>query len=117
MGDDFENLDYPDWGGLGARVLAKQRDALEARDSLTHLERYDLEKTRKALAELAALEVARVRIAELAVKMRGSRMHPLTVVWFQMQELDKAGLTYDCLNPDDVEVVRKRMAEREGVAV
>lgn len=111
---ELTTLEYPDWNGLGTRVLTRQVEALESRDSLGALERIDLNACRKALKELGALSVAHERFMEQfrTDSAAGKRTHPLVLVWFQMQELDRAGCDHGCLNEDDVELVRKRMAEK-----
>lgn len=90
----------------GHKAVTRRLAELAAREkkrSLTEVERYDRKRCERAEAELTALDAARARAASLR---KGS---PLHVVYFEMDELDKAKLDYSCLNLEDVMEVNRKM--------
>jgi hypothetical protein len=92
-----ERIEIPDYGTLGGKVLSDRIAVLEKRAEgrmMTHAEIAEKRASEKALAEVDAVLRARARIPDDATA--------LDVVWLQMDELAKAGLTYDCLNTDDI---------------
>lgn len=101
-----ETLSFPDWGSLGTRVLTDRIAELDRRADRRMMTQVELAEKRgceKALAELAALAKARERIPE-------GRIDPLDVVRLQVEELDAAGLSRDCLNTADLQEIARRDA-------
>jgi hypothetical protein len=93
------------FGHTGIRNLTRRALALNARgrrSKLTVPEADALRAIPKALAELRALYRARLRVELEDVE------DSLSVVKLQAEELVHDGLSLDCLNPEDLMMLRKR---------
>jgi hypothetical protein len=93
-------IETTDYGILGQQVLTERIATLEERAHRRMMTPVELSEKRgceKALAETEALIRARAKNRETS----------LGVVLAQMEELEAAGLTFDCLNMDDIEEIRK----------
>lgn len=99
-----DHLQFPTLGDAATRVLAAAVEKINTRAEgrvLTQPELYDKRRAEHSLEELAALARARERCPE-------GRVDPLDLVLLQVEEIDKAGLSRDCLSPDDLQELARR---------